>query len=308
MADISITVNGKRFLNPVLTAAGPNVGTEELIHKAVSGGAGGIVTKTVSVSPAQDPKPTIRKGDFESLFNCETWSEKPVKYYMPSYHYVKKSRIPLIASIGYTPEEVKELGSLLEEEVQPDLIEFSTHYTGKSIDPLLEVAISLKQTVSCPIWMKISPGIPNLEELAASASEIVDGFVAINSLGPSLDIDIENPRPFLGSSYGQGWLSGPPILPIALSTVYRLVKAQKKPVIGVGGISSGKDAIKFFMAGASLVQVCTAALRKGPSIYGKIAKEIDHWLDSHGYTSIQDIKGLYLQNVEERTALRHMDR
>ncbi len=303
MADISVIVNGVSFKNPVLTAAGPNVGSEEMIHKAIGGGAGGLVTKTVSVYPAKDNRPTIKKGNFEGLFNCETWSEKPLLYFTPACHYVRTSRIPLIVSIGYSPEDVSNLGSILEKEVQPDIIEFSTHYTGRSLKPLLAVAESLKRTVSCPIWMKVSPGIPDLEELALSASSIVDGFVAINSLGPALDIDIENPHPFLGSSYGEGWLSGPPILPIALCTVYRLAKIQSKPVIGAGGISSGEDAIKFFMAGASLVQICTAALRKGPEIYGKVAGEIDEWLDSHNYSSLQEIRGLYIRNAEERAKL-----
>jgi dihydroorotate dehydrogenase len=95
-------------------------------------------------------------------------------------------------------------------------------------------------------------------------------------------------------------MSGPPVLPLALSTVYRIAAVQPKPVIGVGGVSCGEDAIKFFMAGASLVQVCTAALRKGPGIYGKIAEEINSWLDLHGYSSLEDIRGLYRRNVGSR--------
>jgi dihydroorotate dehydrogenase len=300
VADISITVNGTEFNNPVLTAAGPNVGSDELIRKAIEGGAGGIVSKTVSVTPAKDPRPTIRKGKYGSLFNCETWSERDVNYFLPSYRYVCSRKVPLILSIGYSPDDVRHLGKLLEEEIDPRIMEFSTHYTGKSLKPLLDVARALRDTVSCPIWMKVSPGTPDIEDLAVQASSFVDGFVAINSLGPALDIDIEDPRPFLGSSYGQGWMSGPPVLPLALSTVYRIAAVQPKPVIGVGGISCGEDAIKFFMAGASLVQVCTAALRKGPGIYGKIAEEINSWLDLHGYSSLEDIRGLYRRNVGSR--------
>ena len=64
-------------------------------------------------------------------------------------------------------------------------------------------------------------------------------------------------------------------------------------MIGVGGISSGIDAVKFIMAGASLVQVCTAAITGGPSVYGKISAEISDWLDSNGYSSLSEIKGKY---------------
>ena len=300
MATISSTVNGVFFPNPVLTAAGPNVGSPARLRDAVLGGAGGIVTKTVSVMPAKDPRPTIRKSPCGGLLNCETWSELPVESYLESYREIKKSGVPLVTSIGYTPDDVRKLGKLLEREVKPDIFEFSTHYTGKSIEPLVDVAKALRETVSVPIWMKISPATPDIEELAVRASEFVDGFVAINSLGPALDFDIESAKPALGSSYGQGWLSGPPILPLALQIVYQIASVQTRPVIGVGGISCGEDALKFIMAGASLVQICSAAVRHGSQIYGRVAAEIGQWLDSRGIGSIEDVRGRYIRAVRER--------
>ncbi len=300
MADLSSRVNGVFFPNPVLTAAGPNVGTAARLRDAVAGEAGGIVTKTVSVVPAKDPRPTIRKASFGGLLNCETWAETPVEDYLEAYREVKEAGVPLIASIGYTPEDVRTLGRLLEKEVRPDIIEFSTHYTGKSLDPLLDVARALREAVTVPIWMKISPNTPEIEELAVRAAEFVDGFVAINSFGPALDFDIDTAKPPLGSSYGQGWLSGPPIRPIALRIVYQIASVQPKPVIGVGGISTGKDALQFLMAGASLVQICSAAIQHGPETYGKVAREIGEWMDTAGFAAIGDLRGLYMKNVMSR--------
>jgi len=302
MADLSSRVHDVFFSNPVLTAARPNVGTAVRLREAVVGGAGGIVTKTVSMVPAKDPRPTIRKASCGGLLNCETWAETPVEEYLEAYREVKRAGVPLIASIGYTPDDVRTLGRLLEKEVGPDIIEFSTHYTGKSLDPLLDVARALREAVSVPVWMKISPNTPDIEELAVRAAEIVDGFVAINSFGPALDFDIDTPKPPLGSTYGQGWLSGPPIRPIALRIVYQIASVQPKPVIGVGGISSGRDALQFLMAGASLVQICSAAIQHGPEIYGKVAREIGEWMDSSEYSSIEDIRGLYMRNVMARNA------
>ncbi|MDD3389938.1 dihydroorotate dehydrogenase [Aminivibrio sp.] len=300
MATISSTVNGVYFSNPVLTAAGPNVGSPARLREAILGGAGGIVTKTVSVMPAKDPRPTIRKSSCGGLLNCETWSELPVESYLESYREIKRAGVPLVTSIGYTPDDVRNLGKLLEREVKPDIFEFSTHYTGKSIEPLVSVAKALRETVSVPIWMKISPATPDIEELAVRASEFVDGFVAINSLGPALDFDIESAKPALGSSYGQGWLSGPPILPVALRIVYQIASVQTRPVIGVGGISCGEDALKFIMAGASLVQICSAAVRHGSEIYGRVAAEMGEWLDSRGIDSIEDVRGRYISAVRGR--------
>lgn len=162
MADLSSRVHDVFFSNPVLTAAGPNVGTAVRLREAVVGGAGGIVTKTVSMVPAKDPRPTIRKASCGGLLNCETWAETPVEEYLEAYREVKRAGVPLIASIGYTPDDVRTLGRLLEKEVGPDIIEFSTHYTGKSLDPLLDVARALREAVSVPVWMKISPNTPDI--------------------------------------------------------------------------------------------------------------------------------------------------
>ena len=297
MANINVTVNGITFSNPVLTAAGPNVGTEMKLMEAVKGGAGGIVSKTVSRLPASDPRPTIRKGPCGGLINCETWAEIPVEEYFEGFRKVKNSGLPLIVSIGYSPEDMRFLGKMLEKEIQPDAFEFSTHYTGKSLEPLLAVARALRETVSVPIWMKISPNTPDIEELAGKASEFVDAFVAINSLGPVLDFDPDRPVPALGSSYGQGWLSGPPILPLALRMVYQIASVQPKPVIGVGGISSGRDAVKFFQAGASLVQICTAAITQGAEIYGRVAGEVEKWLEERKLPSLEPLRGEYSRQL-----------
>ncbi len=300
MANISVKISGIAFKNPVLPAAGPNVRTAKLMLDAVEGGAGGIVTKTISVVPAHDPRPTIRKLGTRGLMNCETWSEIPAEKFIEDCKILKNTGVPLVVSIGYKPDEVARLGKLVEKELLPDAIEFSTHYVGREIEPLVEIAQALRESVSIPIWMKISPNFLGIEELVVAASQHVDGFVAINSYGPVLDFDPENPVPLLGSDSGQGWMSGAPILPIALRIVHQISSVQEKPVIGVGGIFSGTDAIKFIMAGASAVQVCSAAIQYGHSIYGKIATEINNYLDEHNYNSLDEIRGLYRKKLAER--------
>jgi dihydroorotate dehydrogenase subfamily 1 len=306
MADLEVRVNGIRFRNPILPAAGPNVRNSEMMLGALRGGAGAAVSKTFSVTAADDPRPTIAPASNRGIINCETWSEMSLEESLDEIRRIKdaksriKGEVPLIVSIGYRADEVREIGERLERDIRPDAIEFSTHYTGRSIEPLMTVAKSLRRVVSCPIWMKLSPNFPDLEKLALAAAPVVDAFVAINSYGPVLDFDVENPRPLLGSDTGEGWLSGPPIRPIALRIVHRLSSIQERPVIGVGGIEKGIDAVKFIMAGASLVQVCSAAIKKGHGVYGKIASEMAEWLDRHGYRSPEEIRGLYTQRLEER--------
>ncbi|MBI9109095.1 MAG: hypothetical protein JEZ04_20290 [Spirochaetales bacterium] len=297
MAELHSIINGINFKNPVMPAAGPNVKTAALMLSAAELGAGAVVSKTFSTVPASDPRPTIKKTVAGGLLNCETWLEDSYENFFDELRQLSALDVPLIVSIGYSPEDVKLLGRLLEEEIKPDVIEFSTHYTGHGIGPLIEVAESLKSTVSVPVWMKVSPGFPLLEELVKEAEPIVDAFVAVNSFGPALDFDPVKCRPSLGSAWGQGWLSGPPLMPIALGIVCSLSRIVRKPIIGVGGITTGEDAVKFIMAGASLVQVCTAAIKEGPSAYGRIAGEINSWLDENGFADIGEIKGKYTINL-----------
>jgi len=300
MSDLSITFNNIVFENPVFTAPGPNVRSAELMTEAVNGGVGGIVSKTISTKPAKDKRPTITRTSCNGIMNCETWSEIPAEVYIEHLKKIKKLPIPLIVSMGYSSEDVSYLGRLVEDEISPDAFEFSTHYVGKSLAPLIEIAKSLRQSVSKPIFMKISPAFPDIKSLVKSVSPIVDGFVAINSFGPVLDFDVETGMSSLSSEHGQGWISGPPVLPLGLRIVREICSVQDKPVIGVGGVSSGVDAIKYFMVGASAVGICSAAIRNGNSIYGRIASEIKQWLETHNYSSIGEIKGLYEKKLSKR--------
>ncbi|MCK5832435.1 4Fe-4S binding protein [bacterium] len=303
MADLSTRICGIEFKNPVMPAAGPNVRTATQMLAAAESGVGAIVTKTISVKPAEDPRPTIHNTECRGLVNCETWSEIPAEDFIFDCQKIRSLGVPIIASIGYRADEVELLGPMLERELSPDAIEFSTHYVGSSVDPIVEIASRLKAAVSLPIFMKVSPNFPEIERLAEAVSPHVDGFVAVNSFGPTLDFDIEKRVPFLGSQTGYGWMSGPPITPIALRIVNTLTQVQDKPVIGVGGVSSGEDAVKFLMAGASAVQVCSAAIREGHSIYGKIVGEIDSWLDAHDFTSVNEIIGLYDNEIKSAARL-----
>jgi dihydroorotate dehydrogenase (NAD+) catalytic subunit len=300
MADCAVTINGIRFTNPVLPAAGPNVRTGAQMLAAAAGGAGGIVSKTVSLLPARDPRPTIRAVTARGLVNCETWSEMSLDEFLAELARAKSAPVPLIVSVGYSPREVEELGRRIDAEIAPAAFEFSTHYTGKDPEPLLEVARALRRAVRTPIWMKLSPNFPDLEELARRAAPLVDAFVAVNSYGPVLDFDVESGAPFLGSPGGRGWLSGPPLLPIALHIVQRLAEVQKRPIIGVGGVSRGSDAVKFIQAGAAAVQVCSAAVREGHGVYGRIAGELAQWLEAHGHAGPEAVRGLYARRLAER--------
>ncbi|TFG07242.1 4Fe-4S dicluster domain-containing protein [Candidatus Thorarchaeota archaeon] len=295
MADIRVELAGLRFRNPILTAAGPKSKDGMTLLSAAAGGAGGLVAKTVSIRPAEVPRPNMsalgsgRVASQRGLLNAELWSEIPLERWLErEYAIALSSGLPLIASVGYTPEEVAELAPRIVD-TGVHAIEFSTHYVGGH----RKIARALREAADVPIFAKLSPKV-DVSDVAKEIEPFVDGFVAINTYGPCLRIDIETGKPTLGSDNGYGWMSGAALRPIALRCVADIAKSVNKPVIGVGGVGSGEDAIEFFMAGAQMVQICTAAILKGDTVYGQVAKEVKDWLDTHGHNSLEDIRGIAL--------------
>ena len=136
--------------------------------------------------------------------------------------------------------------------------------------------------------VKLSPNVTDITEIArAVEAEGADSVSLINTL-MGLAIDIEHRRPKL--SINTGGLSGPAVKPVAVRMVWQVAKAVKIPVIGLGGISSPQDAIEFFMAGASAIEIGTANFID-PAIGLKVRNGIDEWLDNHGCTTLHDIIG-----------------
>ncbi|HAT4093085.1 TPA: 4Fe-4S dicluster domain-containing protein [Clostridium perfringens] len=298
MSKLNVNILGMKFNNPIFTAAGPGAKDGDLCIEAVKGGAGGLVTKTISVDPAPVPRPCM--GRINSGFlNTELWSELPKEQWIKEeYKKAKSAGVPMIVSMGYSADQIREVAPL----VKPyaDAVELSTHYVGTDVTPIVEAMKAAKAALDCPVFMKMSPHT-DIQKIAKALEEAgADGLVMINSLGPCMAIDVESGYPIMGSKTGYGWLSGAPIRPVAIRNIYDAAQAVNIPIIGVGGVTCGRDAAEMLMAGATAVQVCTEAILKGPGIYGKIAKELDEFLDSHGYKDVNEIIGLAHKKMEDR--------
>ena len=157
MVDLTVEIAGLKFRNPVLPAAGPPVRDGERIRRCVEGGAGGIVTKTISVKAADPliPRPHMAevKGGF---LNMELWSELPPEAWFErelkiAREVTKAAGVPLIVSIGYKAEEISWLVENADK--YADAYEISVHYIGKDPTPMMEAVKAAKKTGK-PVFLK----------------------------------------------------------------------------------------------------------------------------------------------------------
>jgi dihydroorotate dehydrogenase (NAD+) catalytic subunit len=139
-----------------------------------------------------------------------------------------------------------------------------------------------------PLWVKLSPNVGDITTVARAAeSEGADALCAINTLR-GMAVDLDTRRPSLASV--GGGLSGPAIKPVALRMVHDLTRAVRIPVIGIGGIRTGEDALEFLTCGASAVQVGTATFYD-PTSPVRIANEMRDWCQRHGVSRVADMIG-----------------
>lgn len=288
--NLSTTIAGIKLENPLMPASGPLVGDYEKMMILEGFGLGCMVTKTISTAGARVPRPCIY-GEKDIIMNAELWSEYPPEYWLDEVLPRLKNdlSIPLIISVGYTKEDMQILIPKLDK--YADAFEISTHYVGKDLSVIGETVKAIRDNTNKPIFMKISPHIPDPVAFAKVVRENgASGIVAINSLGPTMKIDIENRKVLVGSESGEVWTSGPVIKPIALAIVNKIKTAMPDfTVIGVGGIASAEDVIEFLLAGADAVQMLSAAMLKGKDLYEKIVKDLPAALNKFNFSSVEEV-------------------
>jgi len=296
--DLTTKFDGLTLKNPLMPAAGPLVGDTEKMLFMKDAGCGAVVSKTISTKDAHIPKPCIY-GDREFVMNSELWSEYPkekwINEFLPDFVAQNDGR-PLVISVGYTKEDMETLIPLLDKFA--DAFEVSTHYVGTDLAVVGETVAAIRKHTKKPIYMKISPHIPNPAGFAKTIKENgANGVVAINSLGPTLKIDIATRSIQYGNDKGFVWTSGPVIKHLALACVYTIKQVEPSlTVIGVGGIASADDVIEFLLAGASAVQMLSAALLRGKQLYAKIIEDLPKALEKYGFDSVQGVIDTNLVN------------
>lgn len=299
MADRKVQLLGLTFPHPVIPGAGPNVENAAAIGHALDGGAAAALTHTMALSPPPSTRtspcvPFTTTGLFHQSSGSSLPFERWIAEELPqALARARALGVPFVASVTGAADDLVALGTQLESS-GVDALEVSTHHMEREqIRPALE---RLRQCVGIPVIVKLSARHgEDMADLAAELEPHTDAFTVMDSFGPTLLFDAEAAAPFLGTRYGIGYVSGAPVRPIAQRFVFEVARRVQKPVIASGGVQSGQDVIEYLMLGASLVQVCTRAILRGPQVYGQIAQEVGEWLDRHGYRSLEDVRGAYLR-------------
>jgi dihydroorotate dehydrogenase (fumarate) len=284
-----------------MPASGPLVGDYKKIKVISEFGVGAVVTKTISSKAAKVVRPCIyAEGNF--VMNAELWSEYNLEVWLKDFLPKIKSEIykPLLISVGYTKEDMNYLIPKLNP--YADGFEISTHYVGKDLNTIKEILLTIRKYTSKPVYMKISPHIPDSVAFAKMVIENGgNGVVAINSLGPTMKIDITSRKVLLGNKDGEVWTSGPVIKPIALALINKIKREVPNcSIIGVGGIVSAEDVIEFLLAGADAVQLLSAAMIKGKDLYEKIIKDLPKTLEKYGFDSVETVISTKLNTGEAK--------
>ncbi|MEM2896134.1 MAG: 4Fe-4S binding protein [Candidatus Bathyarchaeia archaeon] len=300
--ELSVELAGVKLKSPlILAAGGPYTKDGETMAKVAKYGMGAITTKTICFEAAEVARPCMVRIQ-GGLLNCEEWSELDYKAWIEKE--IKRARaggVPIIASIASLKDDVNEVSTIARgvTEAGADMIEVTAGYISENLPRLVSAA--KKAAGGIPILAKLCLDHYDISGIGKSLEKAgADGISAIDTIGPCYKIDIETGKLVMGRASGVGRISGPAIKPTAIYVVATLARAVKIPIVGMGGVSNGDDAIEMMMAGAKAVGVCTAALLSGLQVFNKINGEIIDYMKRKGYDSLKPIVGLALKDIEIR--------
>ena len=299
MAALNVNINSLELKNPVMTASGTFGYGLEFADFVNLEDIGGIIVKGTTLHAREGNDYPRMAETPQGMLNCVGLQNKGVGYFCDHiYPQIKDINTNMIVNVsGSSPEDYAECAARVDALDKIPAIELNISCPnvkdggmafGVTCQGAASVVRAVRKSYHKTLIVKLSPNVMNIAEIArAVEDEGADSVSLINTL-MGMAVDVEKRCKTL--SIGTGGLSGPCVKPVALRMVYQVAKAVKIPVVGLGGISSAKDAIEFLMCGATAVEIGTANFID-PAITVKVAQGISDWLDAHGCKSVQEIIG-----------------
>ena len=301
--DTAVEIAGLKFKNPVIAASGTFGFGREFADYMDLNKLGGISVKGLTLQPRQGNKPPRIAETPAGILNSVGLQNPGVHAFIKEeLPFLRKFDTVIIANVaGNTIEDYCEMAEILSD-TDIDAIELNVSCPnvkagcvafGNTQYGISEVTQNVRKYCKKPLIVKLTPNVTDIKEIAAAAEAAgADALSLINTL-LGMVIDIHTKRPLLANN--TGGLSGPAVKPVAVRMTYDVHKTVKVPVIGMGGIMTGEDAIEFMLAGASAVMVGTASFIN-PDACLKVAEGIESYLLKYNYNCAGDITGIVQMN------------
>ena len=299
MASLNVKINNLELKNPVMTASGTFGYGLEFADFVPLDGIGGIIVKGTTLNPREGNDYPRMAETPHGMLNCVGLQNKGVDYFCEHiYPTIRDYKTNMIVNVSgsavedyvATAERINTLEAIpaIELNISCPNVKQGGMAFGVTAKGAEEVVRAVRAVYDKTLIVKLSPNVTDITEIARAAEAAgADSVSLINTL-LGMAIDAERRRPVLSTV--TGGMSGPAVKPIALRMVWQVAKAVKIPVVGLGGITNGIDAVEFLLAGASAIEVGTANFID-PAVTGKIVNEINAYLDRHGFASVRDIIG-----------------
>jgi dihydroorotate dehydrogenase (NAD+) catalytic subunit len=305
--DLGCEFLGLSLKNPLVLASGIIGTSATLLARAAQCGAGAVTAKSCSLEARSGhPNPVAVDwglGVINAVGLSNPGAEEEVPLLVEARQKLDPLGVPLIASIfAGTTAEFGEVARVIGR-ARPHLIEvniscpnvgdeFGTPFAG-SCESAAAVTAAVKAATDIPISVKLAPNVPSIGRIACAVVEAgADAITAINTM-PGMVIDAEAGKPVLSNK--MGGISGPALKPIALRCVAEIARCVQVPIIGTGGVTTGKDAAEMILAGATAVGVGSAVWYRGVEVFGKINEELSTFMEQNRYSSLADLRGVALR-------------
>ena len=302
MVDLRTELCGVELKNPTVLASGILGTMASSLRRVTEAGAGAVTIKSIGPKRRDGHKnPTMVEVEGGYLNSIGLPTAGPKEAIGEIKEYKKSCDLPIIASFYATSSD--EFSPLAEgiSQAEPDLLEaniscpnvgdeFGTPFSCNS-KKSAKVVKSIKRVTDIPLLVKLSPNVPSIAEIAKAVEKAgADGITAINAVGPAMVIDLKTKTPVLANK--RGGMSGPAIKPIMIRCVYDIYEAVNIPILGLGGILTGEDAVEAIMAGAQAVGIGTGVKYRGIEIFKKVNDELEEFMKKEGYKNLDELRGV----------------
>ena len=300
MANLKVNIGTLELSNPVLTASGTFGYGKEFEPFIDLNRLGGYIVKGTTLNPREgNPYPRMVETP-SGMLNAVGLQNKGVDYFIEHIYPEISSRYSsrLVVNVsGAKVEDYVETASRLAPLSGVSAIEVNISCPnvkeggmafGTTTRGAAEVTAAVRKAYPGTLIVKLSPNVTDIAEIArAVEAEGADSVSLINTI-MGMSIDVERRRPHLSTI--TGGLSGPAVRPVAVRMVWQVAKAVKIPVIGLGGIMNGRDAIEFMLAGATAIEIGTANFIN-PAVTMEVIDYMDDYCNRHGISDINEIIG-----------------